>query len=105
MGELIPLEHIRVELGEEFGVQGLDRAGEVGFGHHEAEVEQGSPLRNHANIDAFHRVEDAAGDAGRVANVVAHQADDGLAGFDVHFGEFPEFGADGVELSGVVDGE
>ena len=56
----------------------VDGAHQVGLRHHEAEVQQRCALRDHADIDAVERVEDAARHARSVADVLADQADDRL---------------------------
>ena len=71
-------------------VQMPHRARHVAFLHHEADVDFGSALGNHA--DVYVRlgdgVENAGRDAGLSVNVFAHQADDGLLVFAGDVGDF-----------------
>src|SRR5215475_11572861 len=66
----VGVEHSRVELGEELGVQSLDGLEQILFRHYEAQVQQRSALRDHPHVDVGQRGEDAARYARRVADVV-----------------------------------
>ena len=68
-------------------VQRFHRGAQIGFGDHEAQIQQRRALRDHADVDAVERIEDAARHSRRVADIVAHQADDGLIVLDLDFGE------------------
>src|SRR5208283_174883 len=105
MDGLTTLEHGWIELAEEFAVQRFDGGAEVFFRHHETDIEQRAALRNHADVDAFERIEDAARHARRIPDVFADQADDDLIAFDFGFGELAQLGEHFVEVRRIVDGE
>src|SRR5439155_17956110 len=90
IGPSISLENVRIELREKFDVQLLDSAFEIGLSHDETEVQQGRALGDHTNVNRVKRTKYAACHARRVADVIAHQAYDGLTFFHRHLGEFAE---------------
>src|SRR5579871_3405611 len=97
MDGLTAFEDGVIELGEELGVERFDGTANVGFGDDEADVEERRALGDHADIDAVERVEHSSGYSGSASNVVADQADDHLAAFDLDVGELAQLGGDFVQ--------
>ena len=91
-GATILREDFRVGFGEEGVVQAADYFGGVVFFDHESQVNFRRALRDHANLHVFQQAENLGGDAGRVAQVLAHQADDGLASLILHVGQLGKIG-------------
>src|ERR1035441_2346903 len=105
MHRLVAFEDVGVERGEELLVQRGHRAQQIGFGHHEADIEQRRSLADHADVDAIERIENPARHARRVADVLAHQADDDAIVLHRGFGELAQVGQDELDVAGVVDGQ
>src|ERR1017187_6240860 len=105
MHRLFAFEDFGVERGEELLVQRRDRAHEIAFGHHEADVEQRRSLADHADVDAIERIENPARHARRVPDVLAHQADDDAIVLHRGFGKLAQVAQDELDVAGVVDGQ
>src|SRR5689334_17148521 len=105
MGWLLALENLFIQGVEEFFVEQAYGSGEIGFGEDEADVQKAGALADHADVDAVESVEDAAGDAGGVADVLADEADDDAVVFDGSFGELAELAENEIDVRSVVDGE
>src|ERR1035441_3088542 len=76
MDGLIAFENLGIERREELLVERLYRGPQVGFRHHETDVEQRSALRDHADVDAVESHEHAARHSWSVSNIFAHQTHD-----------------------------
>src|SRR6266536_536083 len=98
-------EYRRIQLAEEGSVQPFDGFCQVRFRHHDAQVQQRGALRDHAHIDVAQRMEDSGGHSRSIADILAYQAYDRVVLFDVDLRELAQFGADGVQVARVVDGQ
>src|ERR1035437_3803225 len=105
MHRLFAFEDFGVERGEELLVQRRDRAHEIAFGHHEADIEQRRSLADHADVDAIERIENPARHARRVPDVLAHQADNDAIVLHRGFGKLAQVAQDELDVAGVVDGQ
>ena len=86
-------------------MQRLDRALQILFSYDHAQVEQRRPLRNHPYVDEFERVKHARGHTGRVADVIAHQANDRLMLLHRDLGEVPQLSANLGKPLRIIDGQ
>src|ERR1039458_6865021 len=105
MHRLIAFEDVGVERGEELLVQRGHRAQQIDFGHYEADIQQRRALADHADVDAVQRIENPARHARRVANVLAHQADDHAIVLHRGLGELADLAQDEIDVARVVDGQ
>src|SRR6185437_12501225 len=96
------IEHLGVEIVEEFSVQRLDGGAKVLARDDEAEVQRRRALRDHADVDLTKRLKDARGNAGGRTDIVADNANDGLIAIDVHRREFREMAHNLIEALAVL---
>src|SRR5579885_3748615 len=79
------LPSVPADLREQFGggaleegrVEAADGLGGVALFDDEGQVDRGRALRDEQDVDVLDRREDASGDAGRAAQALADDADDG----------------------------
>ena len=69
-------------------MQPLHYVGDHVLFYHKRQIDLGSSLRNHADFDVGQFTEDARRDAGSVAQILADQADDGLASLIFYVRQF-----------------
>src|SRR5580692_1700348 len=105
MDGLIPLKDRVIELGEEFDVERGNGGAQVGFSYHKTEIQQRCALRDHADVNSFERIEDAARHARSIPNIVADEADDRLIFFNFDVSELAQLGLNLFEAFQVVNRE
>src|SRR5271165_197636 len=81
------IEHLRINLSEELGMQPAHSLGNIRFVYYESQVDLRCPLGNHAHIDVANSVEDLRRDPCGFADIFSDQADDGFAARILHEGE------------------
>src|SRR6185369_3695961 len=90
------LQHLRkdfrVQIREEGLVQALHYVGDHVFFYHKRQVDLGSALRNHSDLDIGQFAENSGRNAGSVAQILPYQADDGLPAFILYVGQFGQVG-------------
>src|SRR5271157_2869719 len=88
-------EYLRVQVREKCFVQAPDHFGHFVLFDHERQINFGRALRDHADFLVRKLAEYQRRHSRLVPQVLAHQADDGLAAFVFYVGEFGEIGGQG----------
>src|ERR1017187_3407931 len=98
-------EYFWVQFREKCFVQALDYVGDFVFFDHERQVDFRGALGDHANLFVGELAENQGCNSGRVAQILADQADDGFAALVFYVGQFGEVGGQGRDCLIGVDRE
>ena len=90
-------ENFWIQIRKESLVQPLHDVRDHVFFYHKRQIDLGGALRNHADFDVRQFTKHARCDAGSVAQILADQADDGLASFIFYVRQFGQVGGQRAE--------
>src|SRR5215469_4609547 len=99
------IEHLRIEFTEKFRVQPCHYIFQIRRRYHNAQVQGGSALRDHHDIDVAERRENASDNAALPVNPFTDKAHDGSILSYAHLGKLAQIPNNSLKMLGGIDGQ